>query len=85
VTSLISRKSRLCFASEDCIRYRGKLRRVIVEVDKNGYTGFVRLEGTRQRYPFSFGGLYNHSVQRFTEKEMAARKAAKKAGRNAKP
>lgn len=84
MTSLLSRKSRLAFVSEDVVRYRGKLRRVVVEVEKDGYAGYVRLEGTRQRFPFSFGGLYNYSVQRFTDKEVAARKAAKKAGRNAK-
>ena len=77
MTSLISRKSRLCFISEDCARYRGKLRRVVVEVDKTGYGGTVRLEGTRTRFPFSFAGLYAHAVKIEVEKQRAARKAQK--------
>ena len=78
MTSLISRKSRLCFISEDCARYRGKLRRVVVEVDKTGYGGTVRLEGTRTRFPFSFAGLYDYAVKIDVEKQRAVRKATRK-------
>ena len=80
MTSLISRKSRLCFCSEDTIRYRGKYRRVVVEVDRDGCTANLRLEGTRQRFPLSFGGMYNQAVKIEVERQ----RAAKKAGRNAK-
>lgn len=80
MTSLLSRKSRLAFVSEDVVRYRGKLRRVVVEVDTQGRTAQFRLEGTRPRYPLSFAGMYNRAVQL----EVERLRAAKKAGRNAK-
>jgi hypothetical protein len=72
-----SRKSKLAFVTSDEVRYRGKLRRVVVEVHRNGVTGDVRLENTRQRYPFSFGGLYNRAVFVAVEKQRLERKAAK--------
>ena len=77
MTSLASRKTRLTILSEDTARYGGKLRRVVVEVDKTGYGGTVRLEGTRTRFPFSFAGLYDYAVKIDVEKQRAARKAQK--------
>lgn len=78
MTSLASRKTRLTILSEDTARYRGKLRRVVVEVDKTGYGGMVRLERTRQRYPFSFAGLHDYAVKIAVEKARAERKAKRK-------
>lgn len=77
MTSLISRKSRLCFMSEDVVRYRGKLRRVVVEVDTQGRTAQFRLEGTRARYSLSFAGMYNKAVQIEVERQRAVKKGKK--------
>lgn len=63
MTALKDRKTRLAFTTEDVVRYRGQLRRVVVEVDRHGMCGFVRLENTRTRFQFSFGGLYNYAVK----------------------
>lgn len=78
MTSLISRKSRLCFMSEDVVRYRGKLRRVVVEVDTQGRQASLRLEGTRARFPLSFAGMYCQAVKLEVERQRAAKKAGKK-------
>ena len=80
MTSLITRKSRLAFVSEDQVRYRGRLRRVVVEVDKQGREASFRLEGTRSRFPLSFAGMYCYAVKL----EVAKNLAEKKATRNAK-
>jgi hypothetical protein len=73
MTTITNRKSRLAFVTSDEVRYRGRYRRVIVEVHRDGTTADVRLEGTRARFPFSFGGLYNHAVKL----EVAKKKALK--------
>jgi hypothetical protein len=78
VTRLSKRKSALSFISEDTIRYRGRLRNIVVEVDRSGYTGVVRLEGTRQRFSFSFAGIYNHAVQLAVKQKQAEKRAAKR-------
>lgn len=77
MTVLSKRKTALSFITEDCIRYRGRLRRVVMEVHRNGTTGDVRLEGTKTRFAFSFAGVYNHAVKVAVEKEKLAKKAAK--------
>lgn len=78
MTSLISRKSRLCFISEDVQRYRGKLRRVVVEVDRGGYSANFRLEGTRARFPLSFAAMYNLAVKIEVERVRATKKASRR-------
>ena len=79
MTRLSKRKSQLSFISEDTVRYRGRLRSVVVEIDRNGYSGVVRLEGTRQRFPFSFGGLFNHAVQLAVKQKQAEKRREKDA------
>lgn len=79
--SLADRKSRLAFITEDTVRYRGSLRRIVVEVSRDGYTAEVRLEGTRTRYPFSFGGIFNHAVKSAVERQRAEKRAARKGKR----
>jgi uncharacterized protein (DUF952 family) len=81
VTRLANRKTRLTFATEDNVRYRGRLRCVVVEVDADGYGGAVRLEGTRARFPFSFAGLYNDAVKKQVEAALAVKRAAKKSAK----
>lgn len=78
MTSLETRKSRLCFMTSDTVRYRGKLRRVVVEVDTQGRTAQFRLEGTRARFPLSFAGMYVQAVKLQVEQVRAAKKASKK-------
>jgi len=75
---LANRKSMLRFVTEDTVRYRGKLRRVVVEVSRCGYTGEIRLEGTRARFPFSWAGLYQSAAARAEAKARAERKEKKK-------
>lgn len=81
MTSLADRKSLLKFVTSDEVRYRGKYRRVVIEVDRDGFTAKARLEGTRQRFPFSFAGLYSHAVKISVEKERAAKQVATRKGR----
>ena len=80
MTSLISRKSRLAFVSEDTVRERGRYRRVIVEVSRDGTTADIRLEGLRTRFPISFAAVYGLAVKL----EVAKQRAEKKAKRGTK-
>jgi hypothetical protein len=70
---LSERKSRLAFTTDAEVRYRGKLRNVVVEVE-NGFTATVRLAGTRQRYPFSWHGLHDYAAELFARSERDRKK-----------
>jgi hypothetical protein len=72
MTALAKRKSKLTFETSDAMRYRGKLREIIVEA--NEYIASVRLKGTRQRFEISWGGIYNHAVRVEVERRKAERK-----------
>jgi hypothetical protein len=76
MTRLSERKTKLQFVTDAEVRYRGRLRAVVVEVD-NGFTASVRLAGTRQKYPFSWHGLFDHAAELFAESERARRKQAR--------
>lgn len=76
MTALVERKTRLTFETADCIRYRGRLREVVVDAHA-GYAE-VRLKGTRQRFTFSWGGLYHAAAKAFAEEQRAQRKAARR-------
>lgn len=83
MTKLADRKTRLSFTTGAEKRYRGKMRAIIVEVE-NEFTATVRLAGTRQRYPFSFEGVFVSAADRFArserdrkKKERAERKASR--------
>ena len=78
MTALIDRKTRLAFTTEDTVKYRGRYRRIIIEVSRDGSTADARLEGTRVRYPFSFGGVYAHAAKNAAERLKAEKKAARK-------
>jgi len=84
MTRLSERKTKLQFTTDAEVRYRGKLRAVIVEV-QNGYTASVRLSGTRQRYEFSWHGLHDWAADLHARRELERRKqeraARRKAGR----
>jgi hypothetical protein len=77
---LCDRKTRLNFTTGAELRYRGKMRAVIVEVD-NPFAATVRLSGTRQRYPFSWHGLYYYAAEMFARSERDRRKAERAARR----
>jgi hypothetical protein len=80
MTKLSQRKTRLQFTTGAEVRYRGKLRAVIVEVE-NEFTASVRLAGTRQRYEFSWHGLHDWAADLFARREKARRKAEREARR----
>lgn len=78
MTAIIKRKSPLRFIAEDTVRYRGRYRRVVMEVERDGLTVQVRLEGTQRRYAVSFAGIYNLAVKIAVERERAERKAKRR-------
>jgi hypothetical protein len=80
MTKLSERKTRLAFTTDSELRYRGKLRAIVVEVE-NGYTASVRLAGTRQRYQFSWEWLFIHAADLFARQERDRKKAERKARR----
>lgn len=73
MTSLASRKTKLRFETSDSVRYRGKLREVVV--DATEYTATIRLKGSRQRFEISWAGIWNQAVKIAVEKQRAERKA----------
>lgn len=78
MTALAKRKSRLTFETSDAVRYRGRLREVVIEATE--YTAAIRLKGTRQRFEISWAGIYNQAVKIAVEKARAERKARQKGG-----
>lgn len=73
MTRLSQRKTRLCFTTDAEIRYRSRMRAVVVEVE-NGFHASVRLAGTRQRYPFSWEWLFKNAADLFARQERERRK-----------
>jgi hypothetical protein len=77
MTKLSKRKTKLQFTTDAEIRYRGKLRPVVVEVD-NGYTASVRLLGTQKRYEFSWHGLHDWAAELYVRREKEIKKKGRK-------
>lgn len=77
MTRLSTRKTRLAFTTDAEVRYRGKMRAVIVEV-QNGFVASVRLHGTRLRYEFSWEGLHNWAAELYARREREQRKLRRK-------
>ena len=73
MTKLSRRKTKLTFATDAEVRYRGKMRPVIVEA-RDGFTASVRLQGTRQRYEFSWHGLHDWAAELHVGREKERRK-----------
>lgn len=73
MTKLSQRKTKLSFTTDAEVRYRGRLRAVVIEVE-NGYTATVRLAGTRSRYPFSWRGLHDWAAELYARQERERRK-----------
>ena len=80
MTKLSERKTKLQFTTDAEVRYRGRLRPVVVEVN-NGFVASVRLQGTRQRYEFSWHGLHDWAAGLHARAEREKRKAARAAKR----
>jgi hypothetical protein len=80
MTSLAHRKTRLQFETSDVIRYKGRLREIVIEATE--YTAHVRLKGTRTRFEISWAGVFNLAAKIAAEKARAERKA-KRLGRAA--
>lgn len=76
MTKLRERKSKLRFETEAEVRYRGRMRAVVIEVNGNGYTASVRLAGTRMRYEFSWAGLHDWAAEMHVRRARAAQARA---------
>lgn len=76
MTRLSMRKTRLQFMTSALIRYRGKNRPVIVEAGELVST--VRLAGTRQRYYFTWQGVFEHAAELFVRMERERRRQERK-------
>ncbi len=76
MTALAKRRTRLTFETSDSVRYRVKLREVIIEA--NEYTASIRLKGTRQRFEISWAGIYNQAVKVAVAASRAERKASRR-------
>lgn len=83
MTKLSDRKTRLCFTTDAEIRYRGRMRAIVIEVE-NGYHASARLAGTRQRYPFSWEWLFKSSADLFAQRERIRRREERAARRKAR-
>jgi hypothetical protein len=80
MTRLSERKTKLSFVTDAEVRHRGRMRRVVVEAH-NGFTASVRLQGTRQRYEFSWHGLHDWAAELHARREKE-RKKKERAVRN---
>jgi hypothetical protein len=79
MTHLTKRKSKLVFTTADAIRYKGKLREVVIEVSP--FIATCRLSGTSTRYEMSWSGVFTHAARVYADKVRAERKAKRKAVR----
>lgn len=78
------RKTRLSFETDAEVRSWGSVkkrrqkvsRNIIIDVD-NGWHGSVRLKGTRQKFEFSWEGLYEWAVQNEVRRRRAEKKKLK--------
>jgi len=76
MTKLSQRKTKLSFVTDSELRYRGKLRSIVIEVE-NGFHASTRLAGTRQRYGFSFEWLFKHAADLHAQQERMRRRTAR--------
>jgi hypothetical protein len=83
MTRLSERKTKLRFTTDAEVRYRGRLRSVVVEVD-NGFTASVRLAGTRLRYEFSWHGLHDWAADLYARRERDRKKKEREERRKAR-
>ena len=75
MTSLARRKTRLAVEFSDCVRERGKLREVVMELTPYGMK--IRLKGMRSSFDVSPASVYNLAVMKFVTAQRAEKKARK--------
>jgi len=78
MTALRNRKRRLKFETDQEIRYRSKMRPVIVE--PNAWFCAVRLKGTRVRYEIAWETIFKRAAMIHADKLRAERKLKRKRG-----
>jgi hypothetical protein len=71
------RKTRLKFETNQELRYRGKLRPLVVHAQP--WLCEVRLKGTRLRFEISWESIYTHAAQLAADRMRAERKAKRSA------
>jgi hypothetical protein len=76
LSNLATRKTKLSVTFSDCVRERGKLREVIMDLTPYGVK--VRLKGLRTSYDLSPASVYNRAVLLQVEKLRAEKKAKRK-------
>ena len=76
MTTLRTRKTRLSFETDQEVRYRGKMRPLIVE--PSPWFCVVRLKGTRLRYEIPWYAVFMKGAQLLADKQREDRKAARK-------
>lgn len=79
MSALANRKTRLSVEFSDCVRERGKLREVTMELTPYGVK--VRLKGMRQSYEITPSNIYNRAVILKVEQDRKEKAAKKKATR----
>lgn len=77
---LSARKTRLTFITNQTVRYRGKLREIVIEVFPEHAA--VRLLGTRTRYEVSWRGVFDLAAEIYARREKERRKAERIARRS---
>lgn len=80
MTKLSERKTKLQFTTGAEVRYRGKMRPVVVEVS-NEFIASVRLAGTRQRYPIAWETIFVKATEIAADHLRRDRKLARQARR----
>lgn len=75
MNNLATRKTRLSVEFSDCVRERGKLRNVTMDLSPYGIR--VRLKGMRAGYDISPARIYNQAVLLEVERKRKERKAKK--------
>jgi len=93
MTNLAERRTRIRFTTAAAVRYRGKMRAIIVEIEfldqdrpqagLNPFTATVRLAGSRQRYPFSWHQVFNDAANRYAQAAKDRRRQDRAARRKA--
>jgi hypothetical protein len=84
MTRLSDRTTRLRFITDAEVRYRGRMRALVIEADNNGYTASIRLAGSRLRYEFSWAGLHDWAAELYVRRQRDERKKEREQRRKEK-
>lgn len=75
-------KRRLVRETSTALHSRGESRRIIVELEAGGQVMFVRLKGSRKRFPVAYSSLYTWAVQNWVLAERRRKAAERRAKTN---